>query len=330
MSETRENSGESRRKQKISVVLPVLNEEMNLHPFYARLSTTVNLLPEYQWEFIFVDDGSTDQSYAQILELHKKDDRVKGIKLSRNFGSHSALAAGLTQATGDAAVIMSVDLQDPPDAIRDFTAEWRKGAHVVWGMRRSRGDPWAKSFFANLFYNFCRKAVLPNYPKGGMDCGLLDRRIIDIFLNIPEKHGFLFATILWMGFKQVYVPYDRGKRTAGVSNWSFAKRLKSALDLIISFSYFPIRFMIHSGIIVSSLSILSAIVLLIGSFVFHIQYSGWSFVLSAVFFFGGIQWVMMGILGEYIWRGADQAKGRPRFIAMDEIGFETTGIKGRT
>jgi dolichol-phosphate mannosyltransferase len=317
-----ENSHESWRRKIVSVVLPVMNEEMNLQPFYDRLAGSVASLTEVDWEFIFVDDGSSDQSFHQMLELRKKDERVKAVRLSRNFGSHAALTAGLSCATGNAAVLMSVDLQDPPEAIREFIAEWRKGAHVVWGTRRSRGDPWAKSLLANVFYRLCRKVALPNYPKGGMDCGLLDRRVIDVFLNIQERNSFLFAIILWMGFRQVYVSYERGVRAAGVSKWPFAKRLKSAMDLIISFSYFPIRMMTVLGVLVSSLSFLYALEIIV-EVIFGIRDPGWPSVMVAILFFSGLQLIMMGVLGEYIWRGADQVKGRPRFIVMEEIGFES-------
>lgn len=329
-----ENSGDSIpepwRQQRLSVVVPVLNEEMNLEPFFARLSQKVALHPDFEWEFIFVDDGSTDRSLEKMRELRRQDTRVKALRLSRNFGSHGALTAGLAYASGDAVVCMSADLQDPPSLIKEFIAEWQKGAHVVWGMRRSRGDPWHKKFFASLFYRFCRKIALSNYPDNGIDCSLFDRRVVDTFLTIKEKHGFLFATVLWMGYRQVFVPYDRGPRAGGVSKFSFSQLLKFGLDIIVTFSYFPIRFMSILGIIVSCLSFLYAVEIIVERLFFGLQARGWPSLMVAILFFSGLQLTMMGVLGEYIWRGTDQVKGLPRFIVMEEIGFESkSGAKIR-
>lgn len=309
-------------KQKISVVVPVLNEEMNVEPFYNQLVCQIETLTELDWEVVFVDDGSTDQSVTQLLKLRNQDGRLKILRLSRNFGSHAALTAGLAYASGDAAIIMSVDLQDPAEIIKDFLAEWQKGNHMVWGIRQSRGDPWSKRFLANTFYRFCRRIALENYPEGGVDCCLLDRRVIEEFLAINERHAFLFATMLWMGFRQAYVPYERGSRVAGTSKWTLAKRLKSALDIVVSFSYFPIRFMSYLGILVSIVSFVYAADLVVERVFFGKGASGWPSIMVVMLFLGGVQLTMMGVLGEYIWRGTDQVKGRPRFIVMEEIGFE--------
>lgn len=312
------------RQPIISIVTPVYDEEMNIEPFYRELVANISQLDEFAWEIIFVDDGSTDRSVAEILRLRETDDRVKVLQLSRNFGSHPAMTAGLSYASGDAAVIMSVDLQDPANVIKDFLVEWRKGYHVVWGIRKSRKDPWGKRLLASIFYKFCRRVALKNFPEGGLDCSLFDRRVIDEFLKINERHAYLFASVLWMGFRQAYVPYDRRVRSAGVSKWPFAKRLKAAVDIIVSFSYFPIRFMSYLGITASVLSFIYAGALVIEAIFFGRAVAGWPSLMVAILFFGGVQLTMMGVLGEYIWRGTDQVKGRPRFLVMEEIGFDAS------
>jgi len=315
---------------KVSMVMPVLNEEENLEKFYAGLSGLTDDIVNVDWEFIFVDDGSTDHSVLRLKQLRGKDERIKVLSLSRNFGSHAALAAGLSYASGDAAIIMSVDGQDPMDIIPKFLEEWQKGNHVVWGMRETRDDPWAKTLFATAFYRICRKIAIKNYPKGGLDCSLFDRRVIDEYLKINERQGFIFATVLWMGFRQNFVPYHRLQRMAGVSKWSFTKRLKAAIDLLVSFSYFPIRFISYIGIGVSALAFLYGLELIIQRIFFGIGGPGWSSIMVVVLFLGGLQLTMMGVLGEYIWRGTDEVKGRPRYLVMDEIGFKDSKLKGKS
>lgn len=308
-------------RRKISMLLPVFNEDMNVVPFYEVLAGYLAPLSLYDWELIFVDDGSTDRSFQKILELQKNDSRIKVLRLSRNFGSHSALVAGLAHASGDAAILMSVDLQDPPAIIQEFIAEWKKGAHVVWGMRRSRNDPWIRKILTGLFYRICRKVALANYPEAGIDCSLLDRRVIDTLSTIKERDSSLFATILWIGFHQVFVPYDRAARAGGVSKFSFGQLIKTGIDIIVSFSYFPIRFMTTLGIIVSCCAFLYALWIVMEVF-FGIRDPGWPSIMVAILFFSGLQLIMMGVLGEYIWRGTDQVKGRPRYIVMEKTGFE--------
>jgi polyisoprenyl-phosphate glycosyltransferase len=170
-------------KPTISVVVPVFNEEENIAAFHRELTRTIDTIVEYDWEVIFVDDGSRDDTVAEVLALREHDCRVKCVQLSRNFGSHAALLAGLSNCSGAAAVMMSVDLQDPPELIREFLVEWKKRNHIVWGVRKTRDDPWSKKVLANLFYVVCRR-ILPGFPAGGMDCGLFDRQVIRELFSI--------------------------------------------------------------------------------------------------------------------------------------------------
>lgn len=318
---------EGNRKSMISVVLPVFNEVMNLRPFYDELMAEIEALREVDWEIIFVDDGSTDASAEIVLSLRAQDARVKLLRLSRNFGSHAALTAGLRYAQGDAAVIMSVDLQDPPEIIPNLLKEWKNGHHVVWGIRRTRKDPWSKKFLAGLFYRFFRKVALPDFPEGGMDLSLFDRRVINELLEIHDRHGYLFATVHWMGFRQACVPYDRAVRLGGVSKWSLARRFKAAIDLIVSFSYFPIRFMSYLGLTVSLLSFLYAIELVFEKVFLGKGGVGWPSLMVTILFLGGVQLTMMGVLGEYLWRATEQVKGKPPYIIMEAVGFDLKGQK---
>ena len=308
----------------ISLVIPAFNEESNIQPFFDELKATIDQLPEVDWEIIFVDDGSADMTVAKVIALHEVDQRVKAVQLSRNFGSHPALSAGLSYASGDAAVVISADLQDPPDLINAFLAQWRQGYHIVWGVRETRDDPWTKTLLANAFYRICRAVALPNFPKGGMDCGLFDRKVIEVFLGIGERNGYVFANILWTGFRQAQVPYARRGRYSGVGKWGLAKRVKAAIDIIVSFSYLPIRFISYLGIFISCMSFVYGTFLIIRRTWFGLGGSGWPSVMVAILFLGGVQLIMLGILGEYIWRASDQVRARPLYIVMDEIGFEKT------
>jgi dolichol-phosphate mannosyltransferase len=308
----------------ISVVIPAFNEESNIQPFFEELKVTIDQLPEVDWEIIFVDDGSTDKTVARVTALHEVDHRVKAVQLSRNFGSHPALSAGLSYASGDAAVVISADLQDPPALIETFLEQWRQGHHIVWGIRETRDDPWTKTLLANAFYRICRAVALPNFPKGGMDCGLFDRKVIDVFLGIGERNGYVFANILWTGFRQAQVPYARRARYSGVGKWGLAKRIKAAIDIIVSFSYLPIRFISYLGIFISCMSFVYASFLIVRRVWFGLGGSGWPSVMVAILFLGGVQLIMLGVLGEYIWRASDQVRARPLYVVMDEIGFDKT------
>lgn len=305
----------------ISIVVPVYNEETNIRPFYDALTDVINSLPE-EFEIIFVDDGSSDRSYAIIGELAEADDRVKAIRFSRNFGSHPALSAGLRHARGAAAVTISVDLQDPPALIRDLIDRWRQGFDVVWAVRGSRDDPWSKKLYASAFYSLIRLIALPNYPEQGMDFGLFDRRVVRALNGFHEVNRIVPTLVIWAGFRQAQIPYHRSARLSGHTKWPFRKRVKAAIDIIVSFSYLPIRIMSYSGLFVSLCSILYAMFLVARKVFLGLGGPGWASVMVAILFLGGVQLLMLGMLGEYIWRASDQVRGRPLYIVMDQIGIE--------
>src|SRR6185503_13285127 len=203
----------------ISVVVPAMNEEENIGPFYQAVGSVLESLSDLDWEIIFVDDGSTDSTVERVLALRESDPRVGVLQLSRNFGSYAAIKAGFDYARGDAVITISADLQDPPELFPSFVKQWRDGSHIVWGVRQKRDDPWTKRVAANLFYRLVRKLALADLPEHGMDCGLFDRQVVDEFRKIKDKNSITFMTIYWMGFRQARIPYDRQNRKFGKSKW---------------------------------------------------------------------------------------------------------------
>lgn len=303
----------------ISVVVPVFNEEDNVQPFHDALRAAMEGQP-YDWEIVFVNDGSRDRTLDVIRELHAQDARVHALSFSRNFGSHAALAAGLKAARGDAVAVISVDLQDPPALIPQFARAWQEGHDIVWGVRATRDDPPMKKLLARSFYALLRRFVYPDWPVDGMDCGLFSRRVVELYTALPERNSFLFATVFGFGFRQARIPYQRGARARGQSKWPFWKRMKAALDLLISFSYVPVRAMTALGLLVSSVSFLYGALIIYRRVVLGLGGEGWPSTMVAVLFLGGVQLVMLGVLGEYLWRIAEQVNARPRYIVMEMIG----------
>jgi len=310
------------RKPVISVVVPTLNEQDNVFPFYEATREVIDSLPDFVWEIVFVDDGSTDSTVDRILALREKDSRVRVLQLSRNFGSYSAIKAGFDYARGDAVISISADLQDPPELFRSFTEHWREGYQIVWGVREQRDDPWGKTLMATMFYRLVRRLGLSDLPKHGMDCGLFDRKIIDAFREIRDKNSITFMTIYWMGFRQARVGYHRHARQFGSTNWPVGKRVKSALDVITAFSFLPVRLISYLGLAISIIAFLGALIVAVDRIFFGLGELGWPSLMITMLFLGGVQMLMLGIIGEYLWRINSEIRGRPQYIVMSEFGFE--------
>lgn len=304
-----------------SVVVPCYNEETNVEPFYNVLASVIDRL-NFDSEIIFIDDGSSDRTCDIIRALAQKDERVKLLQFSRNFGSHAALSAGLHWAAGDFAIMLSVDLQDPPELIPDLIERWREGFHVVWAVRQGRDDFTVTKILASAFYGLFRRIALPNYPASGMDFGLLDRRVLEAFKEFHELNHFITGMIVWLGFRQTQVHYNRRVRHSGSTKWHMTKRIKLAVDSIVSFSYLPIRVASYLGIVVCLTSFLYGFFIIIRRLFFGLGETGWPSVMVAVLFLGGVQLITLGILGEYLWRGVEQAKGRPMYVIMEQLGFD--------
>ncbi|MBR1884105.1 MAG: glycosyltransferase family 2 protein [Clostridia bacterium] len=315
--------------KKLSIVVPVYYNEENLLSLYADMKEKVlSKLPEYNvdYEIIFVDDGSKDKSYSVMQELAKLDSKIILLKLSRNFGEHAAILAGLSRCTGDFAVRKAADLQEPSTLIIDMLEKYLEGNKVVIATRAERQEPFIQRSLSSLYATIMRKIALPNMPKGGFDSFLIDRQVIDTLVNMKEKNTSLMSQILWSGFKTGSVPYTRLKRTAGKSRWTFSKKIKLAIDSVLGFSYFPIRFITFLGFVFSFASLIALIVTIIRRVTGAIDVEGYSSLLIVMLFGFGIVMFSLGILGEYMWRMFDATRNRPPFI-IDEQDDEKKDIK---
>jgi len=308
-------------KPLIAIVVPVHNEKDNLAHFREEVSVVMHQLGDYDWEFVFVDDGSTDGSFDAIQTLRDLDPRVTAIRFPRNFGSHVAIAAGIDYSKGDAAIIMAADLQDPPSLIKAFVARWREGFDVVWGARSGRDDGKMRAWAMNRFYSLVRRIAIPTYPKGGTGsfC-LITRPVMDAFRKMNERNRLTFGLIAWAGFRETQVPYHRPMRLVGSSSWTLGKMLKAAVDTFVSFSFLPIRAISYFGVLVSLLSFLFGFYVIINKLFFGTHVEGWTSVMLAVLLLGGVQLVMIGVLGEYLWRALDEARARPLYIIERTLG----------
>ncbi len=309
----------------LAIVVPVFNERDNLARFHDEVSAVMRELGDYDWEFVFVDDGSRDGSFDVLRMLHERDARVTALRFPRNFGSHVAIAAGIDRSRGDAAVIMAADLQDPPALIREFVARWREGYDVVWGARSGRDDGAVRAWAMGRFYTLVRRFAIPTYPKGGTGsfC-LIAKPVMDAFRQMNERNRLTFGLIAWAGFRETQVPYHRPSRLVGASSWTTSKMVKAAIDTFISFSLFPIRTITYIGLVVSGLSFLFGFYVLLNKLLYGTRVMGWSSVMLAVLLLGGVQLVMIGVLGEYLWRILEESRGRPLYIVERTLGRETS------
>ncbi len=270
------------------------------------------------WELILVDDGSTDGSTDIIRELAGQDPRVKPVIFARNFGHQIAVTAGLDYSRGDAVVIIDADLQDPPEVILDLMAKWREGYEVVYAIRTEReGESWFKLFTASLFYRIIYRITDVNIPLDAGDFRLLDRKVVNVLNQMRERHRFLRGMSVWVGFRQIGVPYRRAARFAGETKYPLKKMLKFASDAVTSFSYFPLQLATYLGFASAGLAIIAIPVVIIARLTGLQAFSGQATTLIAVLFLGGVQLISLGILGEYIGRLYDEAKGRPLYIVRE-------------
>ena len=302
---------------KISVIIPVYWNEDTLELLYDDLKEKVlGRLEDY--ELVFVDDGSGDNSWEIINKIKNRDDRVICVKLSRNFGEHSALLAGLSVCTGDCAVTKQADLQEDSEIILEMYESWKKGNKVVLAVREERDDSFATKFFAGLYYKLMQKFANKNMPSGGCDCYLLDRQVIEVLLKLDEKNSSLTLQVLWVGFKTDKIYFHRREREIGKGRWTFAKKFKLVLDSMISFSYVPIRMMWIIGILFFAFSVIMGIEVFVEWFTVGTPVAGWPSLMCVVLCSSGLILLMLGMLGEYIWRTFDAARKRPPFI-IDEV-----------
>jgi polyisoprenyl-phosphate glycosyltransferase len=309
------------RRMMCSVIVPVYNERDNVHAMHQALVAVAEAEALLDWEFLFVEDGSTDDTFSILADLQRGDTRVKVVRLSRNYGSHTGAAAGLQFASGDAAVIMAGDMQDHPREIPRFLARWREGFHVVWGVRATRQDSRIDRFLADAFSALIRHVALPSYPRQGTGsfC-LLDRKVIDALNAFPERNRMTFGLILLAGFRQTQIEYDRLERHAGVSKWSVRRKVKLTIDTVVSFSSLPIRLTSAAGLVIAAVSFAYAIYLAIDTMMYGRTPEGWTTIIVLILMLGGLQLLVLGMLGEYLWRVCDEVRQRPLFLVQEAIG----------
>jgi glycosyltransferase involved in cell wall biosynthesis len=301
---------------RISVVVPVYHNAASLPDLLARLQALASRHTGDLFEFVCVDDGSRDDSFAVLKRLQAAEPRLRVVKLSRNFGSNAALLAGLSHANGDVIATISADLQDPPETLDPMLARWRDGKKVVLAAREGRDDPPATAFLANLFYRLFRRYAISTMPREGFDFFVIDRQVRDLLLQIQESNAYLMGLVLWLGFDPAVVSFRRERRAAayGRSMWSFSRKLKYFIDSFVAFSYAPIRAASLLGITVSVAGLLYALFIVGAHFAFDLKVQGWASLMFVLLIVSGAQLLVMGIIGEYLWRNLDETRRRPRFI----------------
>ncbi len=301
----------------VSIITPAYNEAANLPILYKRLAAALNDL-SVTWEWIVIDDHSRDATIETVRGIAANDSRVRGIRLSRNCGSHTAIGCGLDFARGSCVAILAADLQDSPETLGPLIEKWRSGAQVVWAVRESReGESRSTIGFSRLYYYLMRRvAGLQGLPATGADFWLMDRRVVDALQRFGESNVSLLALITWMGFRQERIFYVKQSRLHGSSGWSLEKKLKLVVDSITSFTYRPIRFMSYVGFVVALFGFLYAGFIVVNALTGK-PVQGWSSLMVVVLVLGGLQMAFMGVLGEYIWRALDEARRRPHYLIED-------------
>jgi glycosyltransferase involved in cell wall biosynthesis len=286
---------------RLSVITPAFNEASNLKALHERLVAVLDA-EGMDWDWLIVDDHSRDETFAVASAIAAADSRVAAVRFARNTGSHAAIACGLRYATGDAAVVLAADLQDPPETLPVLIRQWRDGAQMVWAVRRRRlGEERQALGFARLYYFVMRELVgIREMPASGADFFLADRLVLDQFRRFDERHISVLALLTWMGFRQVFVEYDKQPRMSGRSGWSLSKKVTLLLDSIIGFSEFPIRWCSYAGVALLAVSPVVAV-----------ASSGLAALMVGL---AGMQLIAIGVVGEYVWRGLDAARRRPLFL----------------
>ncbi len=304
----------------VSVVVPAFNEEANLEALWQRLGQALEGSVD-GFELVLVDDGSSDGTWARIRELAQGDVRVRGLRFARNFGHQAAVTAGVDAARGRAVVVMDADLQDPPEVIPEMVRRWREGAEVVYGRRETRdGESLFKRVTAAVFYRLLRRITNVSIPVDTGDFRLMGPRALSAFRALPERNRFIRGLVSWIGFEQAAVVYRRERRRAGRTKYPLRKMMRFALDGITSFSMFPLRMATWIGFAVSGLAFLYIVVVLVLK-VLGINWPGYTSLMASILFLGGVQLIMIGIVGEYLGRIFDEVKQRPLYL----VGESTDG-----
>lgn len=311
----------------LSLLVPVKDEEVALPDFLTRVVPVLDSLRidggAIVWEILFVDDGSEDRTLAAIMTAHARDPRVVGLSLSRNFGKEAALSAGLDHARGQAVIPIDVDLQDPPEVIGDMLEKWRQGFDVVYGVRRDRAtDSLPKRLTADLYYRAHNRLSHDKIPEHAGDFRLLDRKVVDVIRRMPERNRFMKGLFAWSGFRQTAVEYDRSERQLGKTKFNYWKLWTLAIDGITSASTLPLRVWSYLGALIALSGMLFAFWIVVRTVLYGVDVRGYPSLMVAILFFGGLQLLSLGILGEYVGRVLIEVKHRPIYVIRERIGIE--------
>ena len=306
--------GEQAPAPEVSVVIPIFNEEENLPLLHQRLTSALTGAGIH-YEIVYVNDGSRDASLDLLEDTVAHDDRVIVIDLARNFGHQAAISAGLEHCRGAAVIIMDGDLQDPPEVLPLFIAKWREGFEVVYAIREQRKEAWYKRWAYASFYRILQYMAHIDIPLDAGDFCIMDRRVVDLLVAMPERSRFLRGIRSWLGFRQVGLAYERQARHAGTSKYTFQRLVYLAMDGMVAFSYLPLRLTIFAGFAVSALSLSMAVYYVIKKIFYTLSPPGFATLIVAIFFLAGIQLLTIGVMGEYIARISEEAKRRPLYVA---------------
>jgi glycosyltransferase involved in cell wall biosynthesis len=304
---------------KLSIVVAVYHNEGAITMTYEKIhSAFESTLIQDEYEIVFVDDGSKDGSLKEILNLREQDSRVKVITFTRNFGQMAAMLAGFKEASGDAIINISADLQDPVELIPQMVEKWKEGAETVICYRTDRSDTLSSKLFSRIAYGLLRMSH-PQIPPGGFDFVLMDRKVMDAFNAIDVRHRYFQGDLLWTGYRISFIPYVRLKRTIGKSQYNFAKKLKNFLDAILDSSYLPIRFISFVGVITSALGVLYSSTIVFSWLRGETPFQGWAPLMIVILLVGGMIMLMLGVIGEYVWRINEEVRKRPNYVVRDKF-----------
>jgi glycosyltransferase involved in cell wall biosynthesis len=301
---------------KLSIVIPCYFNEQNIPVTTAELVSNEKLFPtDISFEYVFVDDGSKDNTYNELLKFQQQyPEKVKVIKLAGNVGSYNAILAGLNFATGDCNVILTADLQDPPELIPKMYEYWQKGIKFVIANRTDREESWSQKLFSNTFHRLMKRLALKNIPDGGFDLVLFDKQLREQAVKMNESNAHLIYLLAWMDFDFVSIPYVRRKREIGKSRWTVQKKIKLFIDSFVSFSFFPIRTISVMGILLGVAAFLYGIFVIIAKITGLVDLAGWTSIMVVLLFVSSVQMISLGVIGEYVWRSLDAARKRPNFL----------------
>ncbi len=308
-------------RPQVWVLAPAYNEQDNLPVLHQRLDAIAEDNPEYEFRFLIVDDHSSDATPAVVRQLIDRDPRVCALRLAGNRGSHAAVTAGMASATGDCLVLLSSDLQDPPELIPELLRRWQAGAQIVWAVRRQyRGVSTWQRLCSRVYWSMMARILGPRGPAGGADFFLADRRVVEVFNDMPERNRSVMAMLTWIGFDQDTVLYDKQPRLHGRSKWSLSDKVKFAIDSVTGYTHLPMRLMSVTGVAFMALALGYAVWIVINA----IQGSpaaGWSSLMVIMLLASGLQMGMLGVLGEYLWRTLDETRGRPTYVIERRLNF---------